>query len=114
MKQVRLGVFETNSSSVHSMTIMDRSIFEEWKTNGLYLNYGRNEPPEFLTREAVIERIGETYAKEKEWYDDEIYLFARYGWSRWEDYGDGYEVDWGFYTTPSGDEIAAVAYYGHD
>lgn len=114
MKQVRLGVFETNSSSVHSMTLMDRALFEQWKTNGLYLNYGRNEPPEFLTRAALIERLGDTFIKEKEWYEDERSLFQYFGWSTWEDYGADYAVDWESYTTKSGDDVVVVAYYGRD
>ena len=34
MINIRLGLFETNSSSVHTLTlIMDKSMFAEWKQN---------------------------------------------------------------------------------
>ena len=32
MKQIRRGVFETNSSSVHSLTICPEEQFDLWKT----------------------------------------------------------------------------------
>lgn len=34
-KQIRRGVFETNSSSVHSITMCTRSDFDRWKDGEL-------------------------------------------------------------------------------
>ena len=36
---IRLGIFETNSSSTHSCVICKKSVFEDWK-KGYYIYYG--------------------------------------------------------------------------
>ena len=38
MIQIRQGVFETNSSSTHSITIAPESDFNKWKNGDVYLN----------------------------------------------------------------------------
>ena len=38
MRQIRRNVFETNSSSVHSMTICMKSDFDKWVSGEVYLN----------------------------------------------------------------------------
>lgn len=40
MIQIRQGVFETNSSSTHSITIASESDFDKWKNGDVYLNDG--------------------------------------------------------------------------
>ena len=114
MKQIRLGVFETNSSSVHSITIMDRDIFDEWRESGLYLGYNDDDELVLFTREELIAHLGDTYQKEKDWYDNERWLFRDYGWSTWREYGEDYSVKWIGYTTKHGDDVVAVSYYGYD
>ena len=37
MKQVRIGVFETNSSSTHSIVICDKYLYDEWLEDRAYL-----------------------------------------------------------------------------
>lgn len=34
-RQIRLGVYETNSSSTHSLTICSEEEFEQWKNGEL-------------------------------------------------------------------------------
>ena len=36
-KQIRRGVFETNSSSVHSLTMCMESDYDRWQEDNLYL-----------------------------------------------------------------------------
>lgn len=96
-RQVRFGVFETNSSMTHSLTICTKEEFEKWQ-NGEIL-YGRwNE--DFKTPEEVKTldewEQGEYVSSEE--YDD-------------DDYFEHYEEH---FTTPSGDEMVAFGYYGHD
>ena len=38
MRQVRLGTFETNSSSVHSLVILDAEDFDKWKSGEFVLD----------------------------------------------------------------------------
>jgi len=37
MKQVRIGVFETNSSSTHSIVICDKYLYDEWLEDRAYI-----------------------------------------------------------------------------
>ena len=39
-KQIRRGVFETNSSSVHSLTLCMESDYDRWDKDGLFLFTG--------------------------------------------------------------------------
>ena len=66
MKQVRLGVFETNSSSTHSMTICSEVDFNLW-VKGKYLLDVHNEKlvdKATLTQEDLEEG---NYQTRKEW-----------------------------------------------
>ena len=40
MKVIRQGVFETNSSSTHSLTICSGEEYSKWENGELYWNYG--------------------------------------------------------------------------
>ena len=47
MIKIRYGVFETNSSSTHSLTMMMKSDYERWEKEGLYLFDGYSYGWEF-------------------------------------------------------------------
>lgn len=38
MKQIRHNVFETNSSSTHSIVICDKYLYDEWNADRAYFN----------------------------------------------------------------------------
>ena len=128
MIQIRQGVFETNSSSTHSITIASESDFDKWKNGDVYLNEGwwsgsnnPNEDKTFLTKDEAInllEYYG--YYKGNENLSDmsdaeindvfrnrEIYTFENY----WSDYLENYEER---YTTEHGDVVVAFGQYGYD
>lgn len=93
MRKVRLGMFETNSSSVHSLVICTKEDYEKFEKGELnLLVYGDQ-----LTEEAP---------------DDEDILSAEqyYEWVK-NRYFDTYEQS---FTTPSGDEIVAFGHLGGD
>lgn len=122
MKQVRHGVFETNSSSTHSLTMMMKSDYERWENENLYLFNGYaygwdfNKPVtnRLYTREEAIE-----FVKNSRYYDpvDEIsdeYL-KEYDFISWDDEGNEYlESFYEEFTTPSGETIVAFGEYGND
>lgn len=85
-RQIRNGVFETNSSIVHTLTICTKKEFDEWK-NGELLFDSDNE--EFVTLAYDKDLVGyvQTY--------DEFYNDFDYGMTVKE------------YTTKSGDEIVS-------
>lgn len=120
-RQIRRGVFETNSSSTHSLTMMMKSDYDRWHNDKLYMysdGYGwESKKPvvnELYTRDEAVE-----FAKNNKYYkdsyeiDDE--LLRDYGFISW-DY-EGSEYLEGFYdefTTPSGETIVAFGEYGYD
>lgn len=122
MKVIRLGVFETNSSSTHTMVIMSEEEYDKWK-KGELLKYRWED--KFITKEEndeIIKRLVEDYAKEynipvedvdiddlKYEYDDDIaYTFEEY-----DDRMD-LESDIEEYTTKSGEKLIIKCWYGYD
>lgn len=83
-KQTRVGVFETNSSSTHSLTICTEDDFERFKSGELMLN----------RRELV---------KPDPKDDDQV---------AYEDFGHGLGYFEKRFTTPSGDKMVAFWEYG--
>ena len=117
MFQVRRGIFETNSSSTHSITMCTKNEFNEWVDGKIYRNDGywgnstsALKDKDFLTYDEAIELI-----KSSEYYEeDEDIDFREYGIHSYEDWGEYYETEVTNYTTPNGEEIVAVCYYGCD
>ena len=102
-RQIRQNVFETNSSSVHSMTMCMSSDFENWKNDKLW--FSDMQKPNFLPKEDAIkfntEHPNEWYKYEsyKEWENGIDYCF--------EQFEDSFE-------TPNGEKVVAFGYHGHD
>ena len=122
MKVIRLGVFETNSSSTHTMVIMSEEEYDKWK-KGELLKYRWED--KFITKEEndkIIKKLIEDYAKEynipvedvdvddlKYEYDDDIaYTFEEY-----DDRMD-LESDIEEYTTKNGEKLIIKCWYGYD
>ena len=53
MRVIRRGVFETNSSSTHSITICKKENFDRWKKGEVFFDSDEN----FITKELAIERL---------------------------------------------------------
>lgn len=122
-KQIRCGVFETNSSSTHSLTMMMKNDYTRWRDSELYLYNGGygwdfNKPTlnNLYTRdEAVVFVKNNRYYKDVE--DDKIdYEILRdCGFIAWDDEGSEYlESFYKEFTTPSGETIVAFGEYGYD
>lgn len=125
MLQVRNGVFETNSSSVHSLTMCMKSDYDKWKNGELYLDrwYGkfvsydvvkqfveevRNEyreyEPNYIEGDAEWEERFLDYLNE----DNQYYSYDRYR------YDIEHEIFFQEFETPSGDTVISFGYYGND
>lgn len=120
-RQIRRGVFETNSSSTHSLTMMMKSDYDRWQTEHLYLYEGGygwefNEPVKnsLYTKDEVMKFAkNNRYYHSEEEIDNEI--MRDMGFISWDDEGSEYLE--GFYqefTTPSGETIVAFGEYGYD
>lgn len=88
--QIRRSVFETNSSSTHSLTICTEEEFKKFKEGKLFLNYDD---------ELVEDNKGESD-----------------GCITYEEFFEDYNLE-NFtqkFTSPSGDKMVAFGRYGYD
>lgn len=111
--QVRRGVFETNSSSVHSLTMCSDDDYNKWQ-NGELL-YNRWDDKLILLEEALKEGgyentkniDNDTLSEE---FKRQFLDFERFNsWHYME-----YETFDKTYTTPGGEIVHSFGYYGHD
>lgn len=99
-KQIRTSVWETNSSSVNTLTIMTKEEYKDWDKKW-------DDPDwvwDYMNEIWVNKNESEEYKK----YPDEF----------WEnpcgECGDYYDIETTEYTTEHGDEVVAVSIYGYD
>lgn len=124
MKQIRRGVFETNSSSTHSLTMMMKSDYERWRNEELYLYNGYGFGWDFgkpVSNNLYPRDVAVKFIKQNRFYknidDDEIdyETFRDCGFISWDDEGSEYlESFYKEFTTPSGETIVAFGEYGYD
>lgn len=122
-KQIRRGVFETNSSSTHSLTMCSSEEYKKWDKGEVL--YWRDEE-RFATREEIIEEMknskyswsGELRYPDVNW-EDEVEvddIFSDEGVQTCKEFFDNeyYETFKQHYTTPNGEEVVAFGYYGYN
>ena len=99
-RQIRQGVFETNSSSVHSMTICMKSDYDKWVNNELVFDDWNDELVEITPeiKNKMESRTGR-YLTHEQFHD----------WEYLE-----YETFESTFKTENNDEVVAFGYYGHD
>lgn len=121
MIQVRQSIFETNSSSVHSITMMLKEPFNRWERENLYLK--RSDPPVLYTKEELISKLSEEYPDEfnpesedfwGNWYDDFDEYLRDAEYYTYDNFGNDYEWFYDDFTTPSGETVVAFGYYGEN
>lgn len=118
MKQIRRGVFETNSSSTHSISIYSEKEYEEMNNNSD--DYYWDGAEDTMIH---IDEVKEKIKKAENLTDKEIDDMSDDTWQELlesndiysEKPGDEYlETDITRHTTESGDKIVIVCRYGHD
>ena len=121
MKQIRRNVFETNSSSTHSIAFATKSEFERWRDGELFYKRSWSDASKFLAMDEAIAEIKSSkyYGRELDdisTMDTEVIyaIFREYDIYDYEGWGYDYESDVTHYTTPGGEEIVAVCYYGYN
>lgn len=120
--KMRQGVFETNSSSTHSITMCNESDYDKWVNGELYLARWGYKDKNFITKEEYelelqefINKYGDEYdSQDREELENEF--IGDYGFLSFEDWCDNfdYETEKSEFTTPSGDKVIALCYYGND
>lgn len=103
--QVRRGVFETNSSSVHSLCMCSKDDYDRWENGELFYDpyceelVGNSDGIQQDRRECEEKGYQNNYMTYEEFWDF---------------------VSWNFdelhkrYKTKAGEEVIAFGYYGHD
>lgn len=134
-RQIRRGVFETNSSSTHSLTMCSEEEFEQWKKGKVLfdenyetfvkVNSLSNKDKEYAAQEyednkdeyskdwselseTAKERYYTKYAKENDLINEDAKTYEEY--MRESDL----ETFVQRYTSKSGDKIVAFGEYGYD
>lgn len=106
MRQIRLGTFETNSSSTHSLVIGTPEQIEKWENGELFVNFCDTYATEFKTQEELNQMEAED--KDNFWRED---------WkngTEWRDTLDYLSQDSHMFTTPKGETLEIVSAYGYD
>lgn len=99
MVTVRRGVFETNSSSTHSITILEgQEKIDLYNKDELYVDDENN----YKSEKELIEEFGDDPIV---WADNEYKLLGE---------SDCLELDEHIHTTKNGDEILIICQYGYD
>lgn len=110
MIQIRNNIFETNSSSVHSITICSEEKFEKWK-NGEFLF--DKEKDDLVTLEKCEEFKSSEFYNEKYDYDRFLTYDQFFNWQGDDSYLD-YMEKYQTHQTINGTDVVAFGYYGHD
>jgi len=117
MRVIRRGVFETNSSSTHSITMCSKEDYDKWERGEMLLY-----EDEFITREDAIKEL-----KKDEWFNKNYPEFdftdeeavnealADNNYQTVKQYfNDDLEGFEDSYTTINGEVIIAFGKYGYD
>lgn len=125
MKQIRHGVFETNSSSTHSITMCLKSEYDQWKNGEAFFDRWGHK---FVTKDVVDQQMEECrkdflqehpdYIQGDEDWEEEFKDWMRYDkqYYSYREYCDDldYESYSSTYETPNGETVVAFGYYGYD
>lgn len=126
-RQIRRGVFETNSSSTHSLVMCLKSDYDRWVKGEVILYtgsgwcYPKDHAPQenhFYTKEQAWEfEKSSKYppADDMDWDSEEAEEYLQDNeWYTYDNYEDQY-LEWfdDTYTTPSGEEVIAFGQYGY-
>jgi hypothetical protein len=113
-RQVRLGVFETNSSMTHALTMCTDSEYRKWVDGEVYWEKWNDG---FESVKEVDNELDKDNFK-SDYYDSYEEMRASKGYLTYNEFNDydyvPFETFEETYTTPSRDVVHAFGYYGHD
>ena len=116
--KIRRGVFETNSSSTHSITMCTNEEYQKFLKGDLYISECNDK---LLSLEQIKEDFEQANKKWKENHENDLSenieqymdcecIKSYVDWKE-DDYLESYISN---YTTPNGEEIIAFGKYGYD
>lgn len=114
MRQIRRGVFETNSSSTHSMTIVSKEDYDRWGKGELFYDPYRDILVDRKHVDKRLKDLGCTINSEEDFYesleDFDFYTQDTY----YDKYISDFEAYEKSFITKSGDEIVVFGYFRYD
>lgn len=125
MKNIRSNVFETNSSSTHSITMCSKHTYDQWE-NGILFFQDWYDDKQWYTFDEMIEHIRNKYGDEEaeticklketdiESFISYIHDYDFYTYKSYENFNDSYEHFSDCFTTDSGEIVIAFGYYGNN
>lgn len=116
MFNVRKGVFETNSSSVHAMVICTKKEFDDVRGGKLLIDDGDRLITWQEAKKRLHDRGKYSWDMLDAMSDNDLAKALEDCWIAWtyQDWGEYYEDFSQSYTTPKGEEIVAFGYSGRD
>lgn len=112
MKTIRKGVFETNSSSTHSICICTDEELEAWKNNEIFWDDYNSE---FISKKDLLRDTTRTEGETDEDLLEELLRNPRgFDVETFDSYGEDYETFMYDYLTPKGEHINIYCYYGYN
>ena len=132
MLQMRKNVFETNSSSTHSITMCTQDKYDAWVNGKVLLNncwWSWDNESEFKDKKFVTREEAEDIIKHDKYHEptdelsnlsdeefDEYCHDMEYGLYSMDRYFKNEYLEWfdEKYTTPSGETVVAFGLYGQD
>ena len=131
MIQIRNSIFETNSSSTHSIIICPEDDYEKFRSGEILITgyESGHKAGLFIDRSSAIHILHAKYEDNEPYFRDEYEIetfdecddtlinemLAREGIAYTiETYGEDYETYEEYYTTEHGDHIVVFGYFGND
>lgn len=117
----RYGMFESNSSSTHSMIIGMEDDFKKWERGEIFWYRRWGHPTGFYTKEEALSMMKENpYYKRHDFNnmnEEELMSWLYdYGFISYDQFQDNeyLETDYNTFTTPKGETICMICKYGYD
>lgn len=115
-KSIRFGVFETNSSSTHSLTMCSKEDYIRWENGEVLLNEDSrwNKLNKWVTKEEAIKYLKDNdYSFDEENLEEILRDCEFYTCDKYFDneYLEGFEET---YKTKNGEEIIAFGMFGYN
>lgn len=120
---IRQGVFETNSSSVHSLTMATKNDYEKFENGELFYitfryPYFENVHKDFISRDELYQIAKELGFDGKiedtdellNFFDGDVVSYDLF----WDSDHERFEYFTDEFTTPKGETVVAFGYYGYD
>lgn len=120
---VRQGVFETNSSSVHSLIVVMKDDYEKFENGELFYitfrcPYFENVHKDFISRDELYQIANELGFDGKiedtdellNFFDGDVVSYDLF----WDSDHERFEYFTDEFTTPKGETVVAFGYYGYD